>query len=97
MTKDLMGYSEGFRELSKIPLIKANRKNGTIMGLKAVDGYYLVNGVIVRQIREYDVKSEDEAIERARADGLSRGIMVETYLSEPQSFVPFKFSNIFKN
>ena len=52
----------------------------------AIEGDYLIDEKIVRQIREYDVKTEKEAVEKAKADGLIRGIMLETYLSEPYNF-----------
>ena len=90
MNENLMGYSEGFGNIPKfpgglvIPLIRAKRKDGTSVGMHAVEGYYYIeNGKPpVRQIREYDVKNDEEAIQRAREDGLTGVIMVERYLTE---------------
>ena len=90
MIDKLMGYGEGFGKVPEIsvgaiPLIRANREDRTTVGIHAVDGYYVIRGgdIPIRQIREYDVKTDEEAVQRAREDGLVRAIMVETYLSEP--------------
>lgn len=86
--KKLMGYEEGWRSefpesLVGVPIIRAIREDGTTVGIRAVDGYYqLEKGVKVRQIREYDVNTDEEAVRRAKTDGLVQGIMVEQYMSE---------------
>jgi hypothetical protein len=55
-------------------------------GVKCVDGYYKTKeeGTLIRQIREYDVKTFEEANELAKKDGLIRGIMIECILTEAQ-------------
>ena len=91
MKNKFMGYGEGFGKVPEIsvgaiPIIKANREDGTTVGIRAVDGYYHVKEeeTPVRQIREYDVKTDEEAVEGARGDGLVRAIMVEAYMTEFQ-------------
>ena len=57
------------------------REDGTMSGMRGVDGYYLQqDGTRARQTRVYDVKTDPEALIRARADGLSGPLMVEVYL-----------------
>lgn len=86
-----MGYGEGFGKVPEIsvgaiPIIKANREDGTTIGIRAVEGYYQVKEgeMPVRQIREYDVKTDEDAVQRARKDGLVRVIIVETCMTELQ-------------
>jgi len=69
------------------------RPDGTITGMIAIDGYYHVPGsrVQLRQIRTYDVKQEEQALARARADGLAQPLMLEHYLDEPQPCILHNF------
>ncbi|MEK6830076.1 MAG: hypothetical protein AABY15_08225 [Nanoarchaeota archaeon] len=78
-------FSENLKGIKTI--MTPRRTDGTTAGMHSVDGYYVVKGQIIRQIREYDVKTMEEANERAKADGLGRGIMIEQYLSEWQPCV----------
>jgi hypothetical protein len=83
-TKDLQGEWRMHmpENLIGIPYIESRRTDGTKMGMQSVDGHYWIDGKLVKQIREYDVKTPEEAVKRAKVDGLARGIMVETILME---------------
>ncbi len=64
------------------------REDGTTSSMRGVDGYYLQqDGSRARQTRVYDVKTDAEALVRARADGLSGISMVEVFLGELQPCV----------
>ena len=79
-------------------IIRVNRKDGTIIGLYSVDGYYQTQNEIipVRLKREYDVKTERDALKMANKDGLVQGIMIEQYISElePCALSKINFSKI---
>ena len=62
------------------------RPDGTTRGMHAVDGYYRIsdNEASIREIKIYDVKTAEEAHERAKKDGLIKGIMIEFFFSEIQ-------------
>jgi hypothetical protein len=79
--KELPEDLRGVREIICNP-----RKDKTTAGMHAVDGYYHLsdNEATIRQIRVYDVKTAEEAVKKAKEEGLVQGIMVECYLSEPQ-------------
>jgi len=72
-------------DLRGVPYIPLESGRAGKPGVKCVDGYYKVPGsenCSIRQIREYDVSSEEAAVEMAKKDGLIKGIMVETILTE---------------
>jgi len=72
-------------DLSGVQYISLEGDRAGKQGVRCVDGYYKVpesEDTPIRQIREYDVDSEEAAVERARKDGLVQGIMVETILTE---------------
>jgi hypothetical protein len=87
-----MGYEEGWAsELPEIligipEIYRDKRENGTTSGMRAVDGYYRVKEgeMPVRQINVYDEKTDEKALERAKADGLLRPLLIEIVLGEPQ-------------
>ena len=57
------------------------RTDGTISGMYGIEGHYRVgeNEPSERQINVYDVRCDDEALKRAKRDGLIQAVMVEVY------------------
>ncbi|GEM_PF-4242117 len=82
------GYTpkkRNFTKANEIEVIGSHtRADGTSIGMRSVDGFYLVKERgMVRQIRFYDVKTDEEAVRLAKEDGLFRGILLEVMLTNP--------------
>jgi len=67
-----------------IPYIKIKERKDSNAGVYDVDGYYqnIKRKDSMRQIRQYEAHSFEEAAEKAKRDGLVMGIMVELLLTE---------------
>jgi len=70
--------------LIDIPYIKIKERKDSNAGIYDVDGYYqnIKRKDSIRQIRQYEAHSFEEATEKAKRDGLVMGIMVEFLLTE---------------
>ncbi|MEK6811060.1 MAG: hypothetical protein AABX96_00970 [Nanoarchaeota archaeon] len=78
-----------WESIEGVPYLPArSASSGSTVGTHEVDGYYWVGNEHVRQIRDYDVRTPHNAVDRAKADGLASGIMVETILTEEEPFAP---------
>ena len=75
-------------DMKGVPTIPLHRKFGDIKNVYSVDGYYRVeNNALIRMIVEYRAKDFEDANRQAKENGLVHGIMVEAYLSPPQTCI----------
>lgn len=77
--------SQPLKESDKVPIIMCDpRGGGTISGMYSIQGLYKIgmSEVPERQIRDYDVETVKEAIDRAKEDGLVSFFNVEQYFGE---------------
>lgn len=67
-----------------IPYIKIKERKDSNASIYDVDGYYqnIKRKDSIRQIRQYEAHSFEEATEKAKIDGLVMEIMVELLLTE---------------
>jgi hypothetical protein len=73
--------------ISNIHYVKLKDKRDPNLGLFGVDGYYVVKGdksfPLLRMEKEYQASSFEEANDKAKEDGLARGLLIERIIGEP--------------